>query len=118
MSGNVIIYSSEYIESLAYGDRVRLLDIKLRAIENFKNPGGFNLKKFYERQNIYARGFVNGEESIISFGLSGSYSPILHSIDRMRIKFGNFVRSKFPTPENGILTAITIGEKGGGYRLR
>jgi len=113
VSGNVIIYSSEYIESLAYGDRVRLLNIKLRDIENFKNPGRFNLKKFYERQNIYARGFVDGEESIISFGLAKSYSPILHSIDRMRIKFGNFVRSKFPTPEYGILNAITIGEKGG-----
>jgi competence protein ComEC len=112
-SGKVIIYSSENTKSLAYGDRVRLLGIKLRPIENFKNPGGFNLKKFYERQNIYARGFIDGEDSIISFGLSKSYSPVLYSIDRLRIKFGNFVRSKFPSPESEILNAITIGEKGG-----
>jgi len=113
VSGKVIIYSSENAESPAYGDRVRLLDIKLRPIENFKNPGGFNIKKFYERQNIYARGFVDGEDSIISFGLAQSYSPILHAIDRTRIKFGNFVRTGFPNPENEILNAITIGDKGG-----
>ncbi len=113
VSGKVIIYSSENTRTLAYGDRVRLIDIKLRPIENFENPGGFNLKKFYERQNIYARGFIEGEDSIISFGLSKSYSPILYSIDRMRIKFGNFVRAGFPSPENEILNAITIGEKGG-----
>jgi len=113
VSGKVIIYSSENTSTLAYGDRIRLVDIKLKPIENFKNPGGFNLKKFYERQNIYARGFIDGENSIISFGLSRSYSPILYSIDRMRVKFGNFVRTGFQSPENQILNAITIGYKGG-----
>jgi len=113
VSGKVIIYSSENTSTLVYGDRIRLLDIKLKPIENFKNPGGFNLKKFYERQNIYARGFIDGENSIISFGLSRSYSPILYSIDRMRVKFGNFVRTGFQSPENQILNAITIGDKGG-----
>jgi len=112
VSGNVIVYSGEYTASLAYGDRVRLLDITLRPIENYKNPGSFNLKKFYQRQNIYAEGFVDGEDSIISFGLSKSYSPLLHSIDEARIRFGNFVRQRFPSPQSEILNAITIGEKG------
>ena len=110
-SGKVIIYSNEE-NKLAYGDRVRILDLKLRPIENFKNPGGFNLKEFYERQGIYDRGFVQGEESIISFGREKSYSPILHYIDRIRIKFGNFVRTNFQSPQSNILNALTIGEKG------
>ncbi len=38
-SGKVIIYSADDSQLLAYGDRVRLVDIKLRPIENFKNQG-------------------------------------------------------------------------------
>lgn len=112
-SGKVIIYTNENNESLAYGDKVRLLNIKLRAIENFKNPGGFNLKKFYGRQNINARGFAQGNKQIISFGLAESYSPILHYIDSLRIKYGVFVRAKFSSPESELVNAITIGEKRG-----
>ncbi len=112
-SGKVIIYSDNNTKSLAYGDRVRLLGIKLRPIESFKNPGGFNLKRFYERQSIYARGFVNGDEQIISFGLDESYSPILHYIDSLRIKYGNFARENFQSPQSEILNAITVGEKRG-----
>ena len=113
VSGKVIIYANENTESLAYGDTVRFLDIKLSPIENFKNPGSFNLKKYYERQGIYARGFVQGEEQIISFGLTKSYNRILNYIDTLRVKYGNFVRHKFESPQSEILNAITIGEKRG-----
>jgi len=112
-SGKVIIYLEDSAQLLAYGDRVRLLEVKLRPIENFKNPGGFNLKRFYERQSIYARGFLDGDDSIISFGLAESYNPILQYIDRSRIKFRNFVLAGFPSPESAILNAITVGDKAG-----
>ena len=112
-SGKVIIYIEDSAQLLAYGDRVRLLEVKLRPIENFKNPGGFNLKRFYERQSIYARGFLDGDDSIISFGLAESYNPILQYIDRSRIKFRNFVLAGFPSPESAILNAITVGDKAG-----
>lgn len=113
VTGKVIIYSTDNKQLLAYGDRVRLLDIELIGIESFKNPGSFDLKGFYERQGIYARGFVKGEDSIISFGLEKSYNPILHYIDLIRIKFGSYVRTNFPSPQAEILNAITIGDKAG-----
>ncbi|GJM15065.1 MAG: DNA internalization-related competence protein ComEC/Rec2 [Thermodesulfobacteriota bacterium] len=113
VSGKVIIYSADNTQLLAYGDRVRFLDVKLRSIENYKNPGGFDLKRFYERQSIYARGFVDSDNSLISFGLAESYSPILHYIDGLRIKFRNFVLAGFPSPESAILNAITVGDKAG-----
>ena len=113
VSGKVIIYSDEKTQSLAYGDKVRFLDIKLSPIENYNNPGAFNLKRFYKRQNIHARGFVEGADQIISFGLSESYSSILHYIDSLRIKYGNFAREHFPSPQSAVLNALTIGEKRG-----
>lgn len=113
VSGKVIIYTTGDRQVLAYGDRVRILDVKVRPIESFKNPGAFNLKKFYETQGIYARGFTHGQESIISFARDKSYSSILNYIDIVRIKFGNLVRAKIPSPENAILNALTIGDKAG-----
>jgi len=44
VSGKVIIYSSENTSTLAYGDRIRLVDIKLKPIENFKTRGDLILK--------------------------------------------------------------------------
>jgi competence protein ComEC len=111
VSGKVIIHSLENVESLAYGDKVRFLNVTLRPIDNFKNPGGFDLRRFYERQGIYARGFIDGEDSIISFGRAKSYSRILNSIDTLRIRFGSYVRKTYPSPESAILNALTIGEK-------
>lgn len=112
-SGKVIIYTPDASPLLAYGDRVRFLDIKLNTFESFKNPGGFNLKKFYERQGIYARGFTSGQESIISFGRDSFFSPVLYYIDTVRRKFGNFVRNTVNSPQNAILNALTIGDKAG-----
>ncbi len=113
VTGKAIIYTSEPVKGLSYGDRIRAVNVKLRPITNFKNPGGFNVKKYYERQGVYATAFVEGEKEIISFGRDKSYSPVLYSLDRVRNRFGHFVRERFPYPENEVLNAITIGDNGG-----
>ena len=112
-SGKVIITSREFLDGLAYGDRVRVLGVEPRGLRNFLNPGGFDFKNFYSRQGISATGFVEGEKYIISFGRDGSSSPLLHQIDRVRISFASYVRNNFPFPESSVLNAITVGYKGG-----
>src|ERR1700758_2284318 len=92
--GKVIISTGERIWGLADGDRVRVLNTKLRIPRSFQNPGSFNIKSYYERQGIYATGFVPGKEWIISFGKDKSSNSFLHAVDRLRVKFGNFVRKK------------------------
>jgi competence protein ComEC len=111
--GKVIITTRERIPGLAYGDRIRALSIKLRPLKNFLNPGSFDVKRYYERQGIYATGFVPGKEWIISFGKDESSTFFIHSLDKMRFKFANFVRKSSPFPEGEIINAITIGDQGG-----
>jgi len=111
--GKVIITTGDFIDGLAYGDRVRVLDVELREIRNFLNPGGFDVKSFYNRQGIHASGFVEGEEQIISFGRDHSSNPVLHYIDRVRIKFASYVNNNFQFPQSSVLNAITVGYKGG-----
>jgi competence protein ComEC len=111
--GKVIITTGERISGHAYGDRVRVLDIKLRLLKNFSNPGSFDIKRYYQRQGVYATGFAAGEERVISFGKDSSSSLFIHSLDSMRLKFGHFVRRRSPFPESEIINAITIGDQGG-----
>ncbi len=111
--GKAIITTEERLPPLAYGDRIRVLDTKLRRPRSFQNPGGFDIRRYYERQGIYATGFVPGKEWIISFGKSESSNPFLHGLDRLRVRFASFVRRNAPFPESEMLNAITIGDQGG-----
>ncbi len=113
VSGKVMVSTADDTQALSYGDRIRLIGIKLRPISNFRNPGGFDVKKYYGRQGIYAAGFVEGEKQIISFGRDDSYNPVFYALDRLRLGYGNYVRTNFRMPENEILNALTIGDEGG-----
>jgi len=113
VTGKLILSRSKPVRGIAYGDKVRAIGVRVKPITNFKNPGGFDVKKYYERQGVYATGFVDGEEQIISFGRDKSYSSVLYSLDRLRLKFGYFVSGRFRHPEAGVLNAITVGITGG-----
>ena len=113
VAGKVIISTAEETPGLSYGDRIRVIGIKLKPINNFRNPGGFDVRKYYERQGVYATGFVEGDEYILSFGRDRAYSPVIYSLDKLRLEYGNFVRTSFSSPENEILNALTIGDDGG-----
>lgn len=112
VSGRVIISTEERIWGLADGDRVRVLHTNLRILRSFQNPGSFNIKRYYERQGIYATGFVPAEEWIISFGKDEFSNSFLHAIDSLRVRFGNFVRNKSPFPLSEIINAMSIGDQG------
>ena len=112
-TGKVIINTKQRIRGLSRGDYVRVVDTVLKPYRTFKNPGNFDIKRYYGRQKIYAYGFVSGMDSIILFEpkLTPFYS--LRTIDKARTRFGDFVRHRFPQSEGEILNAITIGDQGG-----
>jgi competence protein ComEC len=111
--GKIVVTTEERILGIAYGDRIRVLETKIRPFKSFKNPGSFDIKRYYERQGIYARGFVPGKGWIISFGKDKSSNSFIHAVDRLRIRFGNFVRVGSSLPESEILNAVTVGDQGG-----
>jgi len=112
-SGKVIINSKERMTGIYTGDNVRVLNTKLRPYRSFKNPGSFDVKRFYYRQDIYATGFIPGMDWIVIFRDKDYVGSLFGFIHRLRSSFGSFVRNQLPSPENEILAAITIGEKGG-----
>ncbi len=111
-SGKIIITTEQRIKGLAYGERIRAIKTRLKPFKNFQNPGSFDVKRYNERQGIYGTGFIPSAEWIISFGRDKSASFFINSLDKQRVKFGDFVRRNTPFPEGEILSAITIGDKG------
>ena len=49
VNGKIIITTGEFIEGLSYGDRVRVINIELRGLRNFLNPGGFDFKNYLQK---------------------------------------------------------------------
>ena len=43
-------------------------DAPIRPITSFRNQGAFDVRKYYERQGVYATGFVEGDEHIPTEG--------------------------------------------------
>jgi len=110
-SGRVLINVGGLIEGLTKGDRVRFLGVRLREIEGYKNPGGFDLAKFYSRKGIYTDGYVYGRESIVSFGRAGVWTNPFYFMSKTKSRFSTFVRERFPSQYSDIFLAIVVGEK-------
>jgi competence protein ComEC len=112
-TGRAIINTKQTVKGLSRGDYVRVMDTVLKPYRAFKNPGEFDIKRYYGRQKIYVYGFVPGMDSIILFEPKLTPFYFLRMIDKARTRFGYFVKHRFPQSEGQILNAVTVGDKGG-----
>ncbi len=112
-AGRAIINTRETVRGLSRGDHVRVMGTVLKPFRTFKNPGNFDIRRYYGRQMIYVYGFVSGMDSIILFEPNPGPFYFLRLIDQVRTRFGDFVKRRFPQSEGAILNAITIGDRGG-----
>lgn len=43
------------------GQRIVIASIKLKRFTNYKNPGAFDIQKYYQRKGVYLRGYVSDD---------------------------------------------------------
>ena len=107
---NLILYFGELGKSLHYGDQILVRNTRLEKIKNFKNPGSFDLKRFYKRKDIHYSAF-SSDSNLTVLGTYISINPLLYRINLFRTEYINFVRSKIPYPQSEIINALSVGEK-------
>ena len=93
---------------MAVGDKIRF-KTRMRSITNFKNPGGFDYKRYMAFKGIYATAYVRGDR----IRLVGKSPPAVVSdmLNRVRGAFADLVE-KSPAPEvQGVLKALIIGDR-------
>jgi competence protein ComEC len=93
---------------IAAGDHLRFKS-RMRSITNFKNPGGFDYKRYLAFRGIYATAYVRGER----ISIVGKSPPtiVFQMLNRVRRRFAALVE-KSATPEvQGVLKALIIGDR-------
>ncbi|MBI3599811.1 MAG: ComEC/Rec2 family competence protein, partial [Nitrospinae bacterium] len=90
-------------------NRLRIRDVKLKAPRNFKNPGGFDYKKYMEDQGIYVTaGISKGSQiEIIHKNETGILPYIYKSKESMSL----FIEKNSSQEESSILKTMVFGER-------
>ncbi len=109
VNDKILIYSKKHPENIYNGTRIKIQNIKLNPIKNFKNPGAFDLKSHYSLKGIFFSGFVNTKKQIVPLGRDPNYSTFLFQINKLRKEFANLIRKNITYPESEIIAALTIG---------
>ncbi|MBI3582774.1 MAG: DNA internalization-related competence protein ComEC/Rec2 [Nitrospinae bacterium] len=92
-----------------YKDRVRIKDVKLHIPRNFKNPGGFDYKRFMEDQGIYVIGSISKGNQIEV--LDKDKGCILSYIYKSKERLSLFIEKNAPPEESSILKTMVFGER-------
>jgi competence protein ComEC len=96
------------VPNLAAGDMIRFTS-HIRAINNFKNPGGFDYKRYLALKGIWASAYVKADKlSILEKVPPGSPFGILN---QARDSFGKSIEKSGDNQAHGVLKALIIGDR-------
>lgn len=108
----IALYSKENVKNIYRGTDVRIYNISLEQPGEFKNPGSFSLKSYFETKGIHYTAFVNNPLNIQPYGRNPNSNHFGFMLGKFRRNYSNFVREKLPEPQDEIINAITVGVKG------
>ncbi|MBN1932366.1 MAG: DNA internalization-related competence protein ComEC/Rec2 [Desulfobacterales bacterium] len=96
---------------LSINDRIAFIS-KIKKIQNFKNPGGFNYTQYMQFNGIYGLAYVQGEK--ITVITKSTQTGVCEKIGKSRIKVAELVE-KTITDEStqGVMKALIIGDRTG-----
>ena len=95
--------------SFQYGDFIRFHS-KIKKIQSFHNPGGFDYERYLNRQGIYAAGFIANGAGIVLIR-PNSASGIKLKLETFRLYLKQLIYANAPSPQREIIEAMTIGNQ-------
>jgi competence protein ComEC len=90
------------------GDKIRF-KARMRSITNFKNPGGFDYKRYMAFKGIFATAYARGDK--ISVAENSPPSIVFQTINRVRNTFADLVENSGSPEVQGVLKALIIGDR-------
>ncbi len=108
VSGKLRVTALGNIPDLAAGDWVRF-NSRIRSLTNFKNPGGFDYKKYMAFKGIRASAYLKGDTLVVidKHPLGGFF----RIIERVRSTFAGLIEKAGHTQVQGVLKALIIGDR-------
>jgi competence protein ComEC len=108
VSGKLRVTAVSHIPDLSIGDWVRF-NSRIRSLANFKNPGGFDYKKYMAFKSIRATGYVKRDTLVvIDRHPEGGFFQF---IENARITFAGLIEKSGHSQAQGVFKALIIGDR-------
>ena len=96
------------LPDIIMGDKIRF-NARMRSITNFKNPGGFDYKRYMTFKGILATAYVKGDK--IRLAETSLSTGMLTAINRVRRQFADLAAIAGSPEVQVLLKALIIGER-------
>ncbi|MBI4763863.1 MAG: ComEC/Rec2 family competence protein, partial [Deltaproteobacteria bacterium] len=107
--GVILLGVKGMINGFSPGDPVRFV-CRLRLIEGYHNPGGFNFEKRMVRKGIRVSGFLEDPELLVLSGPGQGGWP-RKSLSLLRKRVSDLIDSRISPPYNGLAQAILTADQ-------
>lgn len=107
--GIILLGVRGLIKGFNQGDPVRFA-CRLRFIEGYHNPGGYDFKKRMARKGIWVSGFIEDPDLLVLSGPNQRSWP-WQRLSILRNQVSDLIDSKFSSPYNGLAQALMTGDQ-------
>jgi competence protein ComEC len=109
VKGKLRVSVAGVVPPISMGDQIRF-NGSLRSLKNFKNPGGFDYKRFMAAQGVWASAYARGLEISVLEGTEGKRGwGYLHE---MRRGLSGFLVAVADPKTKGVFLALLLGDMG------
>ncbi|MBW1820271.1 MAG: DNA internalization-related competence protein ComEC/Rec2 [Deltaproteobacteria bacterium] len=93
---------------LSFGDRISFA-ASIKTIKNFKNPGGFDYKRYMAFKSVFGSSYVHGKKvTVIN---KRSDIRIRRAISNVRSRISTFIEKAGGGNHQGVLKALIVGQR-------
>ncbi|MBA4395592.1 MAG: hypothetical protein C0407_18735, partial [Desulfobacca sp.] len=109
VEGIILLGVNHLLRGFDRGDPVRFV-CRLRLIEGYHNPGGYDFQKKMAQKGIRVSGFIDDPELLVLSGPNQRSWP-WQGLAILRKRVSDLIDSKFPSPFNGLAQALVTGDQ-------
>jgi len=93
---------------LSFGDRISFA-ASIKSIRNFKNPGGFDYKRYMAFKSVFGSSYAHGKKvTVIN---KSSDVRIRRAISKVRCRISTFIEKAGGGNHQGVLKALIVGQR-------
>ena len=108
VTGKIGLTITGKIPLINIGDKISFYS-KIKSIKNFKNPGGFDYKRFMAFKGIRGTSYSKGEQIVILS--EKSEKKFYAMIEKARCNIADLIEKSCLPEQRGILKALVVGKK-------
>ena len=108
VSGTLRVTAVGDVPDFSLGDKIGF-NSRIRSLANFKNPGGFDYKRYMAFKGIQATAYIKGDRLIvINEHPAGGFFQIM---EKARSRFAGLIEESAQARVQGVLKALIIGDR-------